>query len=278
MNGLTGSTKDRSNWLDRVSLARLPWEAAPRLASSRDHRNLEIARAKADPGVAWIRWSAPDREIASVIHQIQGSLLYEQRQGAWYRPVSALPDFDVPLNLNFHSIGQVLLPARITPIEPPDQDESTEDLRSSSTLKVTLAVSASWEPTSALRSGLDAVIEWAESVPSGLLRGLQAAWSGDEVLIRGERLPLIPGARRYWGQRVLIPLGLRLDPELSDRVVAQVLGIGPDTLVLWEQAAPELIPDQAFGRLSLAAIRSARGSRSDSSMNAGRGRPGSHRP
>src|SRR5438552_1272829 len=100
----------------------------------------------------------------------------------------------------------------------------------------------------------------ALSVLAGL-RGLAgvavalAACRGRRVLLLGERLPLLDGAERFWGETVLIPLGRRPEPELPESAVRAALGVGEEELLLFANVDVEIISRAALQSLSRARIR-----------------------
>ncbi len=114
---------------------------------------------------------------------------------------------------------------------------------------------------------LAGLAEWAERETTARIAALTAVWishsDGDpevaEVLVLGPsgRLPTTRGDSRFWGVDLLIPIGFRVDPELSESAIRRVVGARPDDLVLLDNQGPELIPREAFQPLSRAAIRLA---------------------
>jgi hypothetical protein len=52
------------------------------------------------------------------------------------------------------------------------------------------------------------------------------------MLLLGKRLPLLPGGERFWGERVLLPLGWRAEPELPESAIYAALGIEDDAILL----------------------------------------------
>ncbi len=109
--------------------------------------------------------------------------------------------------------------------------------------------------------------EWAERETTAQIASLTAAWISDpdeepgqaEVLVLGPSgmLPATQGESRFWGVDLLIPVGFRVDPELSEPAVRRVVGAGPGELVVLDDQGPERIPREAFRPLSRAAIRLA---------------------
>ncbi len=70
-------------------------------------------------------------------------------------------------------------------------------------------------------------------------------------------LPASLGGSRFWGVDVMIPLGFRADPELSEAALRRLVGAGPDDLVVLDANGYERIPRGSFRPLSRAGIRLA---------------------
>ena len=97
-------------------------------------------------------------------------------------------------------------------------------------------------PAAAVCCRLDRLAEWAERETSARIASLTGAWISDpdggpeqaEVLVLGEAGMLRRrwAASRFWGVDVMIPLGFRVDPELSESALRRLVGAGPDDLVL----------------------------------------------
>jgi hypothetical protein len=124
-------------------------------------------------------------------------------------------------------------------------------------------------PAAAMQCRLSQLAAWSDRAPSGWIGSLNGARcapaGGDpgaaEVLVLGPaiRLLFFEDAPRFWGTDVLIPLGYRPDPELSERALREALGAGDDELIVLDDRGPELIPREAFRPLTRAGIRLAAG-------------------
>ena len=86
---------------------------------------------------------------------------------------------------------------------------------------------------------------------------LHAAIDGQRVLLRGQRLPLLPGSQRYWGRHVLVPLGFRPDPGLPESALVELLRLHEEQIAMLNADRVELVPIRAFMPLSRAAVRLA---------------------
>jgi len=81
--------------------------------------------------------------------------------------------------------------------------------------------------------------------------------AGDRVLLLGRPLPPIPGAERFWGGRILVPLGFRTDPEPPEPALCGALGAGDDEFLVLTQEGAETVPLRAFRTLTRAGVRLA---------------------
>lgn len=111
--------------------------------------------------------------------------------------------------------------------------------------------------TSALRTDVDALARWAETASTAALACVRGAYLGRQALLLGDRLPVLRGAERYWGNRVLFPLGFRPEPELSESILRDAYGAGVDELVFVNGDGVELISGAAFEPLTRAGLRLA---------------------
>jgi hypothetical protein len=77
------------------------------------------------------------------------------------------------------------------------------------------------------------------------------------VLLLGNHLPPLPGAERFWGARVLIPLGYRPEPALLESALLEVLHLMADELAVWTLDGAEVLPRSALQPLTRSAVRLA---------------------
>jgi hypothetical protein len=114
-------------------------------------------------------------------------------------------------------------------------------------------------PTSALCCGLGELEAWVSQATTRQLEALQAAWSGERVLLLGSNFSATLPGQRYWGRDVLVPLGWRPEPSLPEAVLRAALNLQPDEIALLDSRGPEPIPRSAFGPISRAGVRIALG-------------------
>jgi hypothetical protein len=206
-------------------------------------------RAHVVDGAVWIYWAPDDRAVLHRVLAIEGAELFERRGQLWYRSEQHLPAFDVPPDNDAQPLVGLLTPA---PVEP-----QTMAVPRIVSVTLKLVRDDRPRPTSALRCSLADLASWAEMATRQQMAGLQAAWSPEgAVLLLGERLPAIASEDRFWGRSVLVQLGLRPDPELSEEFLKEALAVGGALAVVTLEGV-EVIDRSAFGPLSRAGVRLA---------------------
>jgi hypothetical protein len=198
---------------------------------------------------AWLHWPAGDEAVLRCVLPVPGVVLYEQREGQWYRHGRSLPAFEVPVDVSPRPLHAVLTPApvaieaaRPAPVAPSPLSLVREDRP---------------RKTTALRCDLRRLAEWAEWAPTAVLARIQAARSGKQVLLLGPSLPPLPEAERYWGERVLVPLGYRVEPALPEAALVDALGILPEELLLFTEGGQEALSRSVLRPLTRGAVRLA---------------------
>jgi hypothetical protein len=232
--------------LDNVCCASLPRDALAVLADLRCQPEVRVAWAG---DRAWLYWAAGDEAVLRRLLPVPGVKLYERRGELWFRPGQALPVFDLPEDLSTQSLERALTPAPFH-AELPGRLEVLP-------IRLRLVREQSVRPAAALRCRLAELVAWAETATSRQLAGLRAARAGSEVLVVGTRLPPIPGAERFWGQRVLIPLGHRVEPALPESALYEALGVDGEAIVLFRETDVEIVAESALQPLSRAGARLA---------------------
>ena len=196
---------------------------------------------------------------------LSGVEMFARRGGHWYRPGESLPAFRVPIGDGSGGVPleRVIFPRPMTASAP--ANAAPEPLA----LRLVRDGRSQPRPAAAVCCRLDRLADWAERETSARIASLTGAWIADpdggpeqaEVLVLGEAgmLPASLGGSRFWGMDVMIPLGFRADPELSESALRRLVGAGPDDLVLLDATGYERIPRGAFRPLSRAGIRLAHG-------------------
>lgn len=232
----------------RDCLASLPVAWLDALAALRTRPDI-LVTLRADR--AWVRWPAVDDGVADLLRPVPGVRLYAAGGPPWRLLGRTLPDFQVPEDVADAGIAldRVLIPAPFRASPPGSSTFNPTRLR--------IVADSEVRPATALRCRLHELAAWAAWVPSRRFAPLTVAWAGETVVVRGEGLPEIVGARRFWGDRVLAPLGSRPEPGLREDVWLRLLGVGVEAVVLMDEDGIESIPAAAFGAMTRAGVRLA---------------------
>ena len=74
----------------------------------------------------------------------------------------------------------------------------------------------------------------------------------------------IPGAVRYWGGDVLVPLGHRPEPDLAPETLRAAAGASAEELLVLDGGGAEVVPRAAFAPLTRAGVRLCSGAKRSS--------------
>lgn len=232
-------------WAD-VTAARLPASALMHLAAVRDRAGVRV-HVLGD--LAWVTWTSSHAEVIACLLPASGVEFFVRRGNEWFRFNSRVPTSDRPPDAAGRPLDAVLVPERLEP-----RATDTTPLRK---LAVRIVRGGGLHPATALRCTLAELLHWVETATTLHLTTLVAARNGDRVLLCGEKLPIIPGATRYWGSAVLIPLGFRAEPELSADILRAVVGAQAGDVVVFDETGVAVIPDLAFAPLTRVGVRLA---------------------
>jgi hypothetical protein len=235
--------------IDDVCCASLPAGALGLLASLRTREDVRVHLAR---GRAWVHWDAGDDEVLHRVLAIEGAEVFARRGALWYRPGQHLPVFDVPSDEEARPLMHLLFPSPVRGEQPAAESFSPVRLR----LVREVAIGAP-RPATALSCPLADFAHWADGATTRQITSLVGARTGDVVLVRGEKLPIVVGGERYWGRRVLVPLGHRPEPNLSEDVLIEVLGLADGELALLRPNGAEVLPAGVLQPLTRAGIRLA---------------------
>ena len=193
-----------------------------------------------------------------------GAVLYVERDGNWYRLGESLPRFEVPPGdgSEWPLLEQTIFP------EPVKAVPSREDLKAPIRIRLVRDRVPVPRPAGALRCWPRSLAAWAERATSGQIAALEGAWlaagASDArealVLVIGsaESLPMLAEGMRFWGTELLVPMGLRPEPNLPASAIRSAAGARPEELAVLDEDGIELIPRAIFKPLSRAAIRMMR--------------------
>ncbi len=229
-----------------VSCASLPLSALPLLAGLRTNDSL---RCWVRDDRLWLRWPAGSDEVTAMLLPIRGVELFELRDGLWYRPGLRLPVFTVPAESETTWLARLLSPAPVETIAPREAGFAPVPVR--------LVRDERERPATALLCALADLGRWVELATSRQLASLTAAWCGERVVVRGTPLPVLAEGVRFWGERVLTPLGFQVEPALPEGMLTEGLGLNRGAVALVHPEGIEVIAFEAFGPLSRAGVRLA---------------------
>lgn len=231
--------------LDACRAARLPAAGLAALAPLRPVGGVRVIAG--DP--AWVTWDGPRPDVVAAVLAVSGAELFEPRDGRWFRPGDRLPAFDVPPAGDAVALDRAVVPAPFAATEPDGRELKRVPLR--------LVRCDVPRPATAVRCSVSALQAWADVATTAEIAAVKAAQCGNVVWLLGEKLPALAGAERFWGDRVLVPLGLRAEPEWLEAALREAANVGPDELLVLTEAGTGALPTEAFRALTRGAIRRA---------------------
>lgn len=254
---------------ENVRGARLPASAIDALASLRREPGVSLAW-EPERDRAWVEWSAGSDgpAIIRALRPVRGVEFFEDLDGDWHRFGHALPCWDVPPpDADALRLDRAIIPGALAIVPPPDDAVAAAEL--------TLVPDDRPRRATAARGTIDDLARWADSAPTAWIEALEAACSGDTVLVRCRypgKTPAWAGSVRFWGSDVLIPLGYRVEPDLNPQALVRALSLvaaSDEHVVVFDLVGAEWIESAAFRRLTragcrltLARLASARGGNS----------------
>lgn len=237
---------------EEACCARLPAASLPALAGLRGRPGLEVAQ---DGDVLWVRWRAGDAATFAEVFPVAGAEMFRRQAERWLRPGCRLPAAGPTAGLDWQPLEHVLYPEPVSPEAPGETRIQPVPL--------SLIENARPRRATALRCRVDALGMWAGRATSSELASVRAAVSEGQVVMLGDRLPLLPGAERFWGRRLFVPLGFGLRPAIPEAELLSALGVRDEEAALFDSGGVEVLPLATFCRLSRASARlAARGSES----------------
>ena len=234
-----------SDPLSEACRARLPVGVLPALAPLRATPDL---RALVRGEELWLFWPQGEPELVRAILALDGAELFCPREGSWHRPGMHLPSFGLPDEGESRPLSSLLTPAPAEPIAPTSEGWMPVPMR--------LVPCDVPRPCALMRLTLAELARWADGATGQQLASLSAAHDRGVVLLRGDRLPPLVG-ERFWGGRVLSPLGRRPQPDLGEEVIASALRLEAGELAVVTDEGAEIIPLAAFAPLTRAGVRLA---------------------
>jgi hypothetical protein len=196
--------------------ARIPTEALDQLASL---RNQPFPRVFVSGSTTWLCWPAHHPALEIRLMAIPGAVLFIKEADGLWRPIGQrIPSFDVPFNVaKFIPLANVLIPSHVDVIEAPRVGPAV--------VTVGLDPACTPRPATALLCAARRLSDWVMGTPSFVFARLSVAVLDDDVLIRGRAsdLPVVVSGRRFWGGRVLLPLGFVVTPRLEEKTLLRLL-------------------------------------------------------
>jgi hypothetical protein len=224
--------------------------AAADLGALADLRRDGAVRVVADDRRAWVVWPGSNPALLLRLLALPGSRLYQRRDGLWFAHGCILPSFEPPVDRDEGvSLARALVPE---PLRPSSTAPAAPE-----PARLALVLDDHPRDAVALRCPLGVLAAWAETATSAQLDKLRAATAAGEAWVVGTPLPPVRGGVRYWGNDVLVPLGLRPDPALADCALRSALGIGAGSLLVLETDGFDTIPRAALTAVTRAGVRLA---------------------
>lgn len=239
-----------SPWAD-VSAARLPLASLPALAAVRTQAGVRVHHLEGDSPIVWVTWPTGSSEVLACLQPAREVEFFSRREGKWFRFGARVPTSDRPPSGPGLALDTVLIPRKADPLPPTRSGLDRVSVR--------LVRGGASHPATALRCPLRDLLPWAETALTAEIEALRAARRGEQVILRGYPPPSIPGATRYWGTTVLIPLGFRTDSDLPSAVLRAVAGVDAGEVLMLDEAGAFVVPESAFAPLRRAAVRAACG-------------------
>jgi MoxR-vWA-beta-propeller ternary system domain bpX2 len=230
--------------LDDVCCASLPARALPVLGGLRTESGV---RAWLQGDRVWLRWEPGRAEVLLYLLPIPGIELFARRDNLWYRPGQALPTFTVPAESESRPLAALVVPSRVEAEWPREQTLPPVSFH--------LERDDQPRPASALLCAPADLARWADLATTRELSALRTACCGARMLVLGAALPPLVDAARFWGQRVLTPLGWRWKPLLPEQGLAQALQMTADDIALVHHDGIEMVPWAALAPLTRAGLR-----------------------
>jgi|MDTC01.1.fsa_nt_gb hypothetical protein len=231
-------------------VAQLPHTTAkPILARLRVETEVSIARAE---GSLWLRAEGPEPSCVQALQALPWLGLFERIAEDKLVPLgSRLPTDSLPSCLRWQRLRDWLVPAPISPCLPGIIDTNAQQA-----LRL-IRCTALDQTANVLITDMNALHAYTDHAPLTRLLRLRFAAAGDgRVVILG--LPLLPlqGQFHHCQQRMILPLGYRLGPSLSDEALTEILALAPTELALFHlDDSFERLRQDDFLQLTRSAVR-----------------------
>jgi hypothetical protein len=197
---------------------------------------------------AWVEWNGEMPAIVSALLPVPGVVFYSKKGTDWLPIHAAIPDFSAPKfdKAQMIAADRALVPELVSAVPPVLKFER---------VLVTLVDCDLPRRTTAIRCDLRSLMRWSERATNWEIGRLRGAICEERVLLRGDSLPVLAGAERFWGDRVLVPLGLRPEPDWPEKTLREAAGIDDSEILVLTPQSAEAIPMSSLQTLSRAGIR-----------------------
>ena len=229
--------------LEACRAARIPRGGLVALAALRRSADVHVTEFGDE---AWIDWPGEMPSLVNALLAIEGARLYRKAKLGWIAIDRSLPDFAVPEMQESLALDRAIVPASFDAVAVP--------IFQGKRIPITLKANASPRPTSALRCHPNALQEWCDRATAAEIEAVSAACCGSSVWLRGG-LPALPNVERFWGERVLVPVGYRPEPDWPEAALRQAAIVDDDEILVLTPDGPEAIAVGAFRALSRASVR-----------------------
>jgi len=229
-----------------VCLARIPAATLPALAAVRTAPSVRTWR---ECDSVWLHWDAGDDTVLHCLLAVSGVELFARRDDHWYRPGHSLPSFEVPDLGEGQALAQVVIPAPLNHVASPAGAPPP--------VRFQLTANGLPRPTTALRCSVKELAKWAGDATTRQLEAVRATVCGADAVLLGGKLPMLPGATRFWGRSVLVPLGYCPEPNLPESALRDALRLAAHELAIVDADGIDVIDRSAFAPLTRAAPRLA---------------------
>ena len=222
----------------------LPQKEMQNLADLRLELGLEISLLEDE---IWLKSPLLSQTPPAFLLQLPNKLIYRLEE-AWLFPFGEkTPQLKLPKGMKWQSIKEAIS------IEMPT---SAMPAKLASEFPIRLQEAAQTEAGAALVCSWKAWQDYVKNAFQIRLKPLRFALSeADEVLVIGNPLPAIPGKEYWLKDNMLIPAGYQLEMPRFSSYIAQRLGAGSHTYILFEpDASFQKIPKSAFQQASRRAI------------------------
>jgi len=229
---------------ESLRAARMPVASLHALAVFRTRNDIRVSVIDDE---AWVWWDSSDSELVQSLLAAPDATFFAQRNGEWFEAHSLLPMWDMPASAPTQRLDEILTPSPFAVIRPEPLSEPPKSIE--------LVRDVHPRTASALRCTWSDFVRWADTATTFSIERLEAAKSDDVVWLRGEHLPPIAKSERFWGERLLLPLGFRAEPDWPESMLLAIADVPSSDVVVVLPNAIEIIPANAWGPVSRAAIR-----------------------